>query len=511
MVRAATNAAKLVSMHTSLSKSKLISYRQCRKRLWLEVHKPKVAVYDADAQARFQAGNEVGDIARAIYDPNKSGQLLEIKKIHSSGAIAETKRLLQTDLTIFEAGFSGGGAFALADILLASDTNTPPSRRMVEVKSSTSVKDYHREDLAIQVYAARSSGTNLSGAAIAHIDSDWTYQGDQKYYGLLKEKDLTGEVFSRGDEVKVWVYEALQTANEAQEPKIKRGDQCSSPFECPFQKYCSKDEIKPEFPIDLLPGTRSEKLKQHIKELMINDLRETDDTLLNELQKRVKHHTLDSTVFFDRAGAIKDLAGHSLPAFFMDFETVQFAVPIWKGTKPYEQLPFQFSVQKMAAPGKIEEHRFLDLTGEDPREQFAEALIVACENSGPIYVYNASFEKARIADLAKQHPRFEPHLKPIISRIVDLLPIARKRYYHPIQRGSWSIKQILPAIAPDLSYEQLDGIKDGGMASSGFLEAIAPGTSEERREKIRQELSNYCALDTLGLIRLLQMFLGIGN
>jgi hypothetical protein len=285
------------------------------------------------------------------------------------------------------------------------------------------------------------------------------------------------------------------------------GAHCHDPFECGFCNYCNHATLQPEYPIDWLPRLSPAKREQ-LADQGINDLRGVPDDLLNEMQRLVKQHTLNNTVFFDAAGAAADLAPHDFPACFLDFETIQFAVPIWKGTRPYQQIPFQFSLHTLVEPGRLSHRAFLDLTGNDPSESLAGALIAACGKSGPIFVYNAGFETARISDLAERYPKMARALLKINARVVDLLPIARNRYYHSCQKGSWSIKAVLPAAVPELNYEGLAGVKDGNMAVDAYCEAIRPGTNEARKAEIEQQLLAYCRLDTFAMVRLWQFFNG---
>jgi hypothetical protein len=188
-------------------------------------------------------------------------------------------------------------------------------------------------------------------------------------------------------------------------------------------------------------------------------------------------------------------------------------VPIWKGTRPYQQLPFQFSMHRRNRAGTLAQEFFLDLSRKDPRHDLAEALIRACGDQGPIFVYS-SFEATRIRELAEHYPKLRTSLMALCARLVDLLPIAEEHYYHPSQQGSWSIKKVLPAIAPDLRYDALPGVKDGGMAMEAYVEAIQPGTAPERRTQIHNELIAYCGLDTLAMVRLWEYFSGtsrVGN
>jgi Domain of unknown function(DUF2779) len=183
-------------------------------------------------------------------------------------------------------------------------------------------------------------------------------------------------------------------------------------------------------------------------------------------------------------------------------------VPIWKGTSPYQQIPFQFSVHHLSDTGALAHTEFPDLTGNDPMLPFAQALIASCGTSGPIFVYSRAFEATRIKELAERFAEHATALLAINERLADLLPIVAKHYYHPRQEGSWSIKKVLPAIAPDLDYTQLSGVKDGQMAMVAFQEAIDPATALTRKNEIRTQLSAYSRLDTFAMVRVWQLLAG---
>lgn len=491
----------------TFSKSKILALRQCPKRLWLEIHRPELREDSPATQVGFEVGYQVGDVARRLYDPVGEGALIDIEVEGFDRAFARSAELIQSCQPIFEAGFSAGGALAFADVMLPERVYGQIRWRMVEVKSSTGVKDYHRDDVAIQAFVARSAGVPLQSIAVAHIDSAWTYPGNEDYRGLLKENDLTAEAFSRTEEVKTWITQAQDVAVRPSEPAIETGPHCDKPFACGFYGYCSRDEPKAAYPIYWLPRFSASKQRE-LAEQDVIDLEGVPDELLNAIQQRVKTHTLANTMYFDAAGAAADLAANSLPAYFLDFETIQFAVPIWKGTRPYQQITFQFSLHILNDTGQLEQNAFLDLSGNDPSEPFAHALISACGEQGPVYVYNAGFETARIRELAARFPHLSEPLLAINARVVDLLPIARTRYYHPSQQGSWSIKKVLPAVVPELRYDALDGVQDGGMAMDAFLEALHPATSAERKHQIEQQLLSYCMLDTYAMVRLWQVFSG---
>lgn len=492
----------------TLSKSKLLAFRQCPRRLWLEVHKPELREDSSATQASFATGHKVGEIAQQLYDPKGVGAVLDPFTEGFDEAFARTQTLLRTKQPIFEAGYKAEGAFAFADVMLPVSRAGKSAWRMVEVKSSTSVKSYHRDDAAVQAFVARACGVPLSAIALAHIDSSWVYPGGGDYEGLLVESDLTEEAFARESEVRDWIAGAQSVAASKREPSVSTGDQCNDPYACGFAAHCQSQETQAEQPIHWLPGPFSAALKTHVADNGLTELRDVPDTLLNERQRRVKSQTLSGKVHFEQAAAAQSLSAYKLPAYFMDFETIQFAVPIWKGTRPYQQIPFQFSVHRLSRTGKLEQQAFLDLSGNDPCRRFAEALIDACGERGPIYVYNAAFEKKRISDLAEFFADLAESLLALNERVVDLLPIARAHFYHPSQKGSWSIKAVLPALCPDLKYADLDGVQDGGAAMDAYLEALATQTTPARKAEIEKQLLAYCALDTYALVRLWAAFTG---
>lgn len=492
----------------ALSKSKLLAYRQCPKRVWLEVHRPELRHDSKNVQARFGDGHLVGAISHQLYDPTQQGVLIDLERHGFNAAFVRTQELLGSAKPIFEAGFRTKEALAFADVLLPVKEAGRLAWKMVEVKSSTSVKTYHLDDAAIQVFIARSTGLPLSSVSIACIDSRWVYPGNGAYGGLLHETDVTDQAFSRDAEVHSWIADAHRVVASKEEPKIKMGKHCSDPFECGFRDYCQGLVPTARHPISQLPGRLGSALAALIDSDGLTDLQDVPDDLLNKRQRRVKSAALSGKTYFDASSAAKALEAHPLPVYFMDFETIQFAVPIWKGTRPYQQIPFQFSVHKLSRTGKLEHRPFLDLSGEDPSPGFADALVAACGDKGPIFVYNAAFESSRIRELGERFPRHAVALHKLRDRIVDLLPVARDHYYHPAQKGSWSIKAVLPSLCQDLDYSQLDGVQDGGMAMQAYLEAIDAATTPERKAEIERQLHAYCALDTLALVRLWSVFSG---
>ena len=470
-----------------LSKSKLISFRQCSKRLWLEIHKRELRDDSASEQV-FAIGNKVGEVAMGIYDTTGNAYEISIEQLGFAEAFDKSSELLKAgNTTVFEAGVKVAGGLAFADVMLPTQTKGRLSWKMVEVKSSTKLKDYYRDDAAIQHYLFQQAGVELNSVFVAHIDNSFVYPGGGDYRGLLLENDVTEEVRTRTGEVEQWLKDAHSTANLIEEPEVSCGSQCSDPFPCPFAAHCTRHDYKPEYPLSILPRIHNKKV-QRLNDEGIVELDQIPDGEINPTQQRVKECTLADEVYFDQAATTAELSEYGYPAYFLDFETSFSAVPIWKGTRPYQQLPFQFSVHVLDKDSTLTQETFLDLSGNDPRLGFSETLLQHCGDSGPIFVYNVAFERRIIKEQAKAFPQLASDLLALADRLVDLLPIARAHYYHPSQRGSWSIKAVLPAICPDLNYSELDGVNDGGMAMAAFQEAIHPDTTEERNSEIYSQL-----------------------
>lgn len=489
---------------TNFSKSRLVSLRQCPRRFWLELFRPDLKIDSPQTQQVFETGHQVGHIARQIFDPKGTGHLVDLNQLGFAQALSSSKQLLKGNEPIFEAGVTGGGVLAFADVMLPGDR--PCSWRMVEVKSSTSVKDYHYDDIAIQTFAAREAGYLIESVGLAHIDSSWTYPGNQDYQGLFKVNDLTSEAESRHEEVASWVQQAQSLAKSPNEPTTSMGTQCSTPFSCSFITHCAKDIEQPEYPIHWLPRL-SHKVREELAASGISDLRDVPDNKLTATQLRIKQATVTGQTYMDAVGLANELAQYPLPCLFLDFESVQFGIPIWAGTKPYQQICFQFSLHTLHANGQLDHQEFLDLAGDDPSLPFAQALLEACgDRAKSIFVYNATFEKSRIAELGVRFPHLSIKLKELNDRIVDLMPITKNYYYHPSQAGSWSIKNVLPALVPELSYSNLEGVQDGTLAILAYLEAIDPATSEARKLELQTQLLNYCKLDTYAMVKIWQAF-----
>ena len=478
-----------------LSKSRIVSGLQCERRLWLETYCREAMEIDAASQAAFDTGHEVGELARSLYGP---GSLVE--HVHDiDTALAETAALLACGgkrRTLFEPAFRHSDVVVRADVLKP----VPGGYDLIEVKASTSVKDYHLTDCAIQAWVIEQAGIPLKHIRLAHLDNTFVYRGDADYHGLLVAEDVTGQVRELVAGVAPWVRR-FKKVLRADEPAIATGDQCHDPYPCPFFAHCrAQQPAGPKYPLSLLP--HGGKLARTLSEAGYLDLRKVPAARLDKpLHQRIHAASISGRAFLDPAAA-RVLARLGYPRYHLDFETIAFAVPRWAGTRPYQQIPFQWSCHIEQPDGSFNEHAFLDLSGEPPMRAFAESLLATLGRRGPIMVYNQSFEASRVRELATLCPDLALRLRGLIDRMVDLLPITRAHYYHPAMMGSWSLKAVLPTIAPELAYDRLGEVADGGQAQLAYVEAIHPQTSSERRAVLDTALRRYCANDTLALIRL---------
>jgi hypothetical protein len=488
-------------MGNILSKSRFQSGRQCHKRLWLETHRRDLLKSNASDQVKFAEGARFGEMARRLLG---HGVLVDADHSHFEEALRETSDLLRQPLDavdlIHEAAFEHEGVRVRVDALQKRHCHW---FSLIEVKSSTKVKPEHLWDCAIQTWVLREGGfeEGLDEIFLAHADSCFVYALEGDYEGLLKKVNVTSEVEELLPEVPGLVAE-LSEVLVGPQPEIGTGPHCKTPYECPFLQHCRASEPPPaEYPVQLLP--HAGKLVSELAKEGYRDLREVPlERLETEKQRRIAEASRSGIPFVSPHLAAS-LDGLPWPRYYLDFETIAFTVPRWLGTRPWQQLPFQFSCHIEHKDGRIEHREFLDLSGKSPLAPFVGALLGAIGHHGPILVWNQGFEAGRVRELAQMFPVHTESLLALVERMCDLLPIFRESYYHPDMQGSWSIKKVLPCIAPDLDYGSL-AIGNGGDAQLGYLRAIAPETPAVEKERLRQQLLDYCGRDTLAMLRLAQ-------
>lgn len=484
-------------MNSGLSKSRLLSHIQCPRRLWLEVNKPGEAGESPPSSSRMEMGIQVGSLAQSLFP---TGQLVTSGDL-GQGLTDTSHYLTESTQPLFEAAFKSGGILVLADLLIPDGNGW----RMAEVKSSASVKSHHITDASIQAWVAKKAGLSLISTEIAHIDTSFVYPGDQDYNGLFYFADITDEIEALQPEVPRWIKTAQATL-DGQEPKIEPGTQCQTPFSCPFQQYCASDDAEiEEYPVEILPY--GGKVARELRSEGYGDIREVPaGRLTNPRHIRVWDSTCRDQPVLDPE-ACTTVRCLTYPRYYIDFETIQLAIPVWAGTRPYSQIPFQWSCHIEQHDGTIDHLEYLGDGKSDPRYNFITTLLDAVGTQGPVIVYNAAFEITRLKELAKDFPELANAIFNVIERVFDLLPLARQHYYHPDMLGSWSIKAVLPTIAPELAYDDLE-VGNGGMAMEAFAAMMSPDISPERHRQLYNALLKYCERDTWAMVAIARFFEG---
>ena len=485
-----------------LSKSRLISAWQCPKKLHLEKHHPEYGVITAQMESMFAGGHQVGDVAKQLYGTADSVEVaFDFKTM-----VAATQRLIEdgADFPIFEATFRYENVLVRVDVLIPDGQGEDNSWRLIEVKASTSVKDYHVLDCAIQDWVLRHAGIDVTSISLAHINNQFVYPGGGDYDGLLIENDLTDDVRTLEPRV-VELIEKARDAVTGPMPDIHVGAQCNKPYDCQFQSYCWPTDTR--YPITGLRGSKA-KLGEYVA-LGARDILDVDENSITAAtQQRIYRVTCKGEPeILD--GARQTLEALPYPRYYLDFETIGPGVPIWPGTRPYATIPVQWSCHVEQEGGELNHEEFLDLSGQPPMRALAEKMIECLGDSGPVLMYT-TYEQKVIEGLIDMFPDLAEPLEEIVSRLWDLHPVVKQNYYHPDMLGSWSIKAVLPTINPDMDYAKLEGIAEGTAASDGFIEAINPETDMVRKLELEEQLLRYCKFDTEAMVEIVRFFTSSG-
>lgn len=477
-----------------LSKSKFLSGVQCHKRLYLEIYEPHLATPpDPGTQAMLDMGTEVGELARQRFP---GGRLVTAGHRQTDAALAETAQLIDDPAVpaIFEGAFLADGTLVRVDVLERIPMDGSASAwRLIEVKSSTKVKDVHLDDLAIQSHVLLKTGLPLQGVCLMHINTSYAYSGGPIDLSELFEiEDLSEAVAGRREAVPELVGAMHALVRAPYPPAIEPGRQCHQPYDCPFWAHCTKD--KPERWIHYLPGSK----------LLVSELEAAGIVTIDEIPEGTKLTAIQRKVKANVEWVSKTLSQYLMSAVYpihhLDFETVMLAVPRFPGTRPYQALPVQWSNHIEEIEGELRHEEFLHVEANDPRPALAEALIASLGDRGSICVYSA-YERSIIEQLADALPEYRQAFLAIVKRLWDLHPIVRDHYYHPGFGGSYSLKEVLPALVPSLGYDDL-GIKEGGQAASEYYKMIFVETDWIERAKIQEALRAYCRRDTLAMVEL---------
>ncbi|MBX3708230.1 MAG: DUF2779 domain-containing protein [Gammaproteobacteria bacterium] len=476
-----------------LSKTKLIKGYRCLKCIYLTIHRPELeAPITPETQALFDQGNEVGAKARE-YFPN--GILVDNKPWDFSGAIERTRKLLASNTpVIYEAAFEHMGCYTRPDVIQYS----PESKRwkIFEVKSTTKVKPEHYDDIGLQAWIIANGGLPIEQINLVHLNAECRYPDLSNLFTIV---DVTQEIRDRYFTIKPKLAEIFSAIRQSNIPDIDIGEYCLTPTKCGFKDYCWQKI--PTMSVFNLPGIRNRKWDFYNDgTIKLDDPRLSD---LNDIQERVVTCFKTGERFVDYDAIRIGISEWKYPLIFLDFETINPAIPRYDGIGPYQHVAFQFSAHIWKSPDSAITHKeYLHEKADDPRPTLITALLDACGESGSIVAYYSKFEAGQIKALADYSTEHREALLKLRDRLVDPLTIIREAIYDNAFAGSFSLKKVAPALLGSKhSYENMD-IADGSAAQRAFEELISPNTSNSRKRFLKNALLEYCKKDTLVMVEL---------
>jgi hypothetical protein len=489
-----------------LSKSLFIRGLQCTKSLWLKKYKKEVLTEpDTQMQAIFETGNRVGDKACEIFP---GGKEVPFEGTTFQEKIALTKQWMQEGIeTIYEATFEYNGILVMVDILQKGEDGW----EIYEVKSSTlkSAKlSLYAFDAAIQHYVLSGCGLNITKTSIVLINNEYVRDDSLNINELFSIINVDENVEEFLEDIPTYhdsfVSVLLDTENE---PDIDIGQHCKKPYTCDAKEYCwNRQKGIPEYSVfDIFTLTKKSKALSLYHEGIVKVEDIPDEMKLTENQALAVHAWKTKKSHINTNEIETFLGKLRYPIYHFDFETFQEAIPTFKGIKPYEQIPFQYSIHIEHEDGTLEHKEFLANEDSDPRKQLVEALIKDVPQDVMLMAFNASFEKMVLRNLAIQFPEYSSHLNNLIENIADLAEPFQKRYYYlPQMQGKYSIKIVLPLLAPDMAkaYEDLTLVSNGADAMNTYPRLKE--MEDKEREKYKKALLAYCKLDTLAMVRVLE-------
>jgi predicted RecB family nuclease len=472
-----------------LSKSLYKDGRECPKRAWFGVHHRDWAKAPTDSeQARMREGVELGKMATRFFP---GGVDCRIRGTDEENATQSAWLLSQGGDVFFEASFLANGLFVRTDILLKEEEGW----RIVEVKSSSSVKPEHLEDVAFQWVVLEAAGHCVIGAEIMHINREWRAgDGAETFFA---RKDVTEDCRKLVAKTSTNAVPILAAIQSTEPPAVVLNTFCK---DCGYFSHCQEEPLKDD--IIFLPSIRREQVAK-LRAEGINRIGDIpDDFKWTDRQTRVREAIQSQGPVIDPT-LCERLDEIRFPAAFIDFETCMWARPPWNGLRPYEAVPFQWSMHWMEEDGTAHHEEFLAEGDIDPRAEFAQRLHVRMKDAASVVFYS-SFEIQQISWLAKAEIPFAAELHEVIAnRGVDLLKLIQESVYLHDFRGSFSIKSVLPALVPDLSYKKLR-VQNGDMAVQEFKRLLSEALTPDRKQEIRDALLEYCKLDTLAMVRIYQ-------
>jgi len=495
-----------------LSKSDYLKYLQCLKYVWLYKHRRDLLIeVTENQQAIFDQGFEVENYAQQLF-PN--GTNVPKSRHYNPFMNADLTRTLIKKNTpvIFQptaiADLNGKPRqlFARADIIKLN----PETRcyDMYEIKSTTEPKEQHLHDLCFQKITFEKAEYKIGKTFLIHLNPEYVRNGAIDPTKLLTITDLTEEIRNLAAETEATIPQALATQALPKEPYVRIIKQCTNPYPCPFIPYCWPQAKIPEYSIYNLTRITEKQLTQ-LLDLNILKIKDIPKNFpLNKAQASQLKAEKTGKPIINRKQIAAELAKLKYPLYFLDYETVMPAIPLWDGTHPYQQVCFQYSLHIQQSPkSPIEHYEYLAKDRQNPMPELLKQLHNEIpDKGGTVIVWNKSFEMGRNKEMAALYPEYKKFLEGVNARVYDLIDIFKKYgwYVDPGFHGSASLKSVLPTLIPELSHKNLEDIQEGNLAGLRWLQITFKTVPDKEKTKIRQNLLKYCERDTLAMVRILE-------
>jgi hypothetical protein len=478
-----------------LSKSLFVRGVRCHKSLYLQKYRPELKdEVSEETEKRFAGGYEIGDLAQGLFP---GGELVPYDGLSHEEQLEMTATLIaQGCQTIYEATFFYNGVFIKADIIHRGDGGWD----VYEVKASTGVKDYHLDDASVQYYVMAGAGLPISRVFIVHINNQYVRQGEIEVDKLFYKEDITAIAKDK----QAFIVEEIarqRTMLKGDEPDMAIGPHCEQNYPCDFIGHCWSHIPSPSV-FDFRGQGKPDGFA--LCRQGIVKMEDVSPDILGWRQQFQLEGVLHQKNHIDQDAVQEFLDSLWYPLYYLDFETSMAAIPPYDGIRPYQQVPFQYSLHHLdQQEGDLQHDEFLAMPRTDPRKGLVEKLVSEITDDACVLAYSSGFEIARLRDLAGWFPEYAAKIEKIIANTRDLAaPFRSYHVYRWEQQGSYSLKNVLPAMVPDFNYDHLD-VQNGGMAMDAYA-AMNQTDDPDEISKIRQSLLEYCKLDTLAMVKILE-------
>ncbi len=480
-----------------LSKSNFQTGRRCAKRLWHEKHRVWQAEPSANDAKNALEGNRFNEAVRA-HCPE--GIMVGWEYGNIEAAADKTKALLLADeVILFEAVFAHNDLLCLADVVIKKHNTLT----LIEAKSSNNPKvtqssDFeHIFDAAFQTYVMQQCGHAPDQVLLLHANGECVWPDPEH---LFQTENITDDVYARLDEIALEADRQIQILAQHQSPEVAIGKFCKKPADklCPHIETCWQKPVART--IYDLPHMSDQK----INTLALEGIHLIEDIPTNTELSSAQRHTVqliqNQTEHVDKAQVHEHLATLTYPIHFFDFETYNPAVPMWPQSRPWQQVPFQYSLHLLHEDGHLEHFEFLHTDATDPRPELLKAMQAHFLSQGSIVVYYAPFERGRLTEMARDLPEYESFLDDLTLRVWDQLDVFKSAFDDHRLALSKSIKVVLPTFVPALSYKTLS-VQKGDQAQLQWRKMIDP-IDPSAKQALIEDLKKYCEMDTLAMVKL---------